>query len=53
MTKAKNKKYFIVKIKNAVEIGVEPLEISCSLKNNLNSKFELRPYQIEVLFEDC
>lgn len=35
------------KITNAVEIGVELPQISSSIKNNLNSKFELRPYQTE------
>ncbi len=35
------------KITNAVEIGVELPKISSSIKNNLNSKFELRPYQTE------
>jgi len=35
------------KITNAVEIGVELPQISSSIIDNLNSKFELRPYQTE------
>jgi len=35
------------KITNAVELGIELPKISTSIINNLNPKFELRPYQTE------